>query len=89
MRSGTAGSLGSPARSASQTSRTAVVVGVSGVIRFFRPFPSAADVRSGGEVNVAARRPVSSETRSPVWTASTSSAWSRLPVQVRAVGGVE
>ncbi len=32
---------------------------------------------------------VSSEARSPVWAASSSSAWSRRPVQVERSGGVE
>ena len=33
-------------------------------------------------------RPVSSETRSPVWLATTSRAWSRRPVQVEVSGAV-
>ncbi len=63
-----------------------MVVGVSGVIRFFRPLPAQRTCGPAAELNVAAgRRPVSSETRSPVWTASSeqcvvASAGPRAPV---------
>jgi len=47
------------------------------VQRTFAPEPS---------VTSAQERPVSSETRRPVWIASSSSVWSRRPIQVVASG---
>ena len=45
----------------------------------FAAFAEAADVRAGAEADVAAVQPVSSETRRPVWAATSSSARSRRP----------
>ena len=55
---------------------------VSGVIRCFRPFPMQLTCAPAPRWTSAQRRPISSEARSPVWTARPNSAWSRRPVQV-------
>ena len=55
---------------------------VSGVIRSLRPLPWQATWRRRRGGHRAQVRPVSSETRRPVWTASSSRAWSRRPVRV-------
>ena len=72
--------------SRSQARSTATVCLVSGATRSFRPLPI---VRTCAPVPscVSARvRPSSSETRSPVWTAVSSSAWSRRPAHVDRFG---
>ena len=81
-RVGNSGSVGSPACSRSQSRRTAAVWRVSGVTRFLRPLPWQRTWRRCRGACRARRSPVSSETRSPVWMASVSSAWSRRPIQV-------
>ena len=55
---------------------------VSGVIRSLRPLPWQATCAPAPRCRSARVRPVSSEIRSPVCTASSSRAWSRRPVQV-------
>ena len=92
-RVGNSGAVGSPPCSVSQ-SRSAVTVSlVSGVIRSLRPLPWQATWAPAPRCRSAEVRPISSEIRSPVWTASSSRAWSRRPVQVvwsrRAEQGVD
>ena len=50
---------------------------------FLAVFPDAVEVGASAPLRMSwQRRPVSSETRSPVWIAVSSSAWSRRPAQV-------
>lgn len=51
---GNNGSLGSAWRSATQVLKVVIVLAVSGVMRSFRPFPVAADVCAGSEMDVIA-----------------------------------
>ncbi len=80
------GSVAVPPRSLSHSRSTATLRVVSGVQRSFRPFPRQrrwAPVPSSTSPRVS---PVSSETRSPVWMATRSSAWSLLPTHVERCG---
>ena len=72
-RFGNSGSVGSPRRSVSQSRTTRAVGRVSGVQRSFRPLPRQRRFAPGPRVTSPRVRPVSSETRSPVWTATSSS----------------
>ena len=81
VRVGNRGSTGRPARSASQARSNASTGSVSGTARCFRPLPSQRTLAPAPRVMSAQFRPVSSETRSPVWTASSISVRSRRPSQ--------
>ena len=72
---------GSPPRSSSHVRRTPTVWLVKGVTRSFRPFPWTRTCAPWPGTTSTRRRPTSSDARSPVWMASSNSAWSRLPVQ--------
>ncbi len=83
-RVGNSGSVGLPARSVSQTRRTATVPvpAVSGMMRSLRPLPWQLTCAPTPRWTSAQVSAVSSEARRPVWAASRSRAWSRRPVQV-------
>ena len=82
VRVGNSGVVGLAGALASQARRTATVCVVSGVMRSLRPLPWQLTWAPVPRCTSARVRPISSETRSPVWTASSSRAWSRRPVQV-------
>ena len=82
VRVGNSGSSGWPARSASQTASTAWASLGERERALLAAFAVGADVRAGAERRRRrSRAPISSETRSPVWMASVSIAWSRRPTQ--------
>lgn len=58
------------------------MAGVSGVRRCFLPLPVHETLAPTPRVTSQRRSPHSSETRRPVWMASTSRAWSRRPRRV-------
>ena len=86
---GTAGMPGTGPSSASQVFSTLTAWLVSGVARSLRPLPWQRTCGPAPRCASWRARPVSSDTRSPVWTASRSRAWSRRPCQVCPVGGGE
>ena len=72
-----------------QARSTVAVAAVSGVMRCFRPLPRQLTCAAVSRWMSSRVNEISSDARSPVWTASVSRAWSRRPVRVVAVGRVE
>jgi len=83
---GNTGSVAELARSRIQARNTVTVWLVNGVARSFRPLPWHLTCGPMSRCRSAAVSEVSSLTRRPVWTATTSSAWSRRPIQVERSG---
>ena len=73
VRVGKTGASGTPTRSVSHVRRAAAIGLVSGVIRCLRPFPRQLTCGPRARCRSTLLRPVSSETRRPVWTASARS----------------
>ena len=71
------------AGSRSQARNTAAVVMVSGVQRSFRPLPRQRTWAPTPNATSPRWRPVTSDTRNPVWTVSNNRAWSRRPVPLQ------
>ena len=78
---GTAARSGWPSLSAARRAARRRSVVVSGVARCLRPFPWHRRARRCRGARPGSAGAVSSETRSPVWIARVSSAWSRRPIQ--------